>query len=156
MKEWAEKYISREYVYSYGLDPAELISILCTSCKKDGFTEHDGFRIQINGNRFRLRDATGHRPGYYVGLRAFYGKIVPIEIGCLVQGRFEPCPRSAYIPVDMIFTASTIIFGFSCHDLISWIWVILLLVFIYSPYAKQNGESENSVLQLLSSIAHKS
>ncbi|MPM54370.1 hypothetical protein SDC9_101148 [bioreactor metagenome] len=155
MKEWAEKYISREYVYSYSIDQAELIDILRTSCKKDGFLEQDGFRIKINRNRFRLRDAIPYR--FFRRIRAFYGKVVPKETGCLIRGRFEPYPRSVSISSDIIFTVLGLSFGVFSQDLVSWIWVILVIAFIYSPTnAKQIRESEDSILEFLSSIAQKS
>ncbi len=156
MKEWAENYISREYVFSYSIDQAELIDILRTSCKKDGFLEQDGFQIQINGNCFRLRNAIPY-PRFSWYIRAFYGKVVPKETGCLIRGRFEPCPRSVIISSDIFFTVLGLSFGFFFQDLFSRIWVILILfISFYLPYAKQNRESEDPVMEFFSSISQKS
>lgn len=154
MKEWADKYISKEYVYSYSIGQAELIDILRTSCKKDGFMEFDGFRIRINGTRFRLRDAIPY-PRFSPRLRAFYGKVVPKETGCLIRGRFQPHPRSILIPVDIIFGALTLRIGLFFQDLFSWVLIILVLTTFMLPYTKQNRESEDSILEFLSSIGHK-
>lgn len=156
MIEWAENYISREYVYSYSIDQAELVDILRTSCKQDGFLEQDGFQIQINGNHFRLRNAIPY-PRFSWYIRAFYGEVVPKETGCLIRGRFKPYPRSVRVSRDIISIVLGLSFGFFFKDFFSWIWVMsILFISFYLPYAKQNRESEDPILEFLSSIGHRS